>query len=58
MDENGEVFNYDDVIHNVSYLHRFSIFVWINRNYLITLLQDAYVFENGEKKSPFSTISG
>ena len=37
----------------MSYLHRFSVFVWINRNYLITLLEDAYVFEKGEKNLHF-----
>ena len=40
----------------MSYLHLFSVFVWINRNYLITLREDAYVFEKGEKISIFNDI--
>ena len=40
----------------MSYLHRFSVFVWSNRNYLITLLENAYVFEKGGKISIFNDI--
>ena len=38
----------------LSYLYRFSVFVWTTENYSSTLCMDAYFFENGGKKSPFS----
>ena len=61
-----KVFEYDDDIRRtahapqemLSYLYRFSVFVWTSENDSSTLCMDAYFFENGEKKSPFSKISG
>ena len=42
----------------LSYFHRFSVFVWTGENDSNTLRVDAYFFENGEKKSPFSRVDG
>ena len=42
----------------LSYFHRFSVFVWTSENDSNTLRVDAYFFENGEKKSPFSRVDG
>ena len=36
----------------------FSVFVWTGENDSNTPRVDAYFFENGESKSPFSKISG
>ena len=42
----------------LSYLYRFSVFVWTSENDSSKLCVDAYFFENGEKNLRFQKYPG